>query len=305
MTGCRGNAGLAQKHAPLSRCECAVGSSFQPNPGRLPTAGDSEAATIQPALFFFDVHYFEGSPDIYQIPLAISAGAALDVIAANRPDSIVARLTQLAGPAILHDAVVREDFHQELLGLIAAERNASGFAGRTSGSQNSDAAASNHRAMQLEKLAEAPGQLLSPGAAQCSTRRSGRAAAHRRAADSICRRSPIAASRVSFRGRFSARGRTAGRARLNEVLARACDATSAFERWVSRTIEYLDPLRKTAFSQALPAIAAGRKSRCGDGPLSHRGRALFQDSAISWRNLHQLRQRGKNDGSHAAGTRRE
>ena len=58
-------------------------------------------------------------PDIYQIPLAISTGAVIDEIAANRPDSIVARLTTAAGPAILHDAVVREDFHQGLLRLIA------------------------------------------------------------------------------------------------------------------------------------------------------------------------------------------
>ena len=62
----------------------------------------------------------KGLPDIYQIPLAISAGAALEEIAAIEPDSIVARFNSAAGPIILHDALVREDFHQGLLGLIAA-----------------------------------------------------------------------------------------------------------------------------------------------------------------------------------------
>jgi maltose alpha-D-glucosyltransferase / alpha-amylase len=85
------------------------------------TAGAApEPAEIRPALFFFDVHYFEGSPDVYQIPLAISAGDAIEEIAATKPDSIVARFTSVAGSVILHDALVREDFHRELLGLIAA-----------------------------------------------------------------------------------------------------------------------------------------------------------------------------------------
>jgi maltose alpha-D-glucosyltransferase/alpha-amylase len=91
-----------------------------PNPDGFTNAGDLEAAPIPPALCFFDVHYFEGSPDVYQIPLAISGGAALEDIAENRPDSIIVRLNSAAGPVIVHDALVREDFHCELLGLIAA-----------------------------------------------------------------------------------------------------------------------------------------------------------------------------------------
>jgi maltose alpha-D-glucosyltransferase/alpha-amylase len=91
-----------------------------PDGGGFTPRGESETATIQPALFFFEVHYFDGPPDIYQIPLAISAGAALEEVTANRPDSIVARLTTAMGPAVLHDAVARDDFHQGLLRLIAA-----------------------------------------------------------------------------------------------------------------------------------------------------------------------------------------
>ncbi|HUB51217.1 MAG TPA: maltose alpha-D-glucosyltransferase [Terracidiphilus sp.] len=83
-------------------------------------AGELDATPMQPALFFFDVHYFDGSSDLYLIPLAISRGAAMDDILADRPDSIVARLTTSTGPAVLHDAVASEEFRQELLQLIAS-----------------------------------------------------------------------------------------------------------------------------------------------------------------------------------------
>ena len=91
-----------------------------PDTGSFTPGSESETPAIQPALFFFEVHYFDGPPDVYQIPLAISTGAALEEIAANRPDSILARFTASTGPAILHDAVARDDFHQGLLRLIAA-----------------------------------------------------------------------------------------------------------------------------------------------------------------------------------------
>ncbi len=120
VTGCRGSGGLAPKHVPSNLYGCAAGSSFRQMAMASHLRGESETATIQPALFFFEVHYFDGPPDIYQIPLAISAGAALEEVTANRPDSIVARLTTATGPAVLHDAVARDDFHQGLLRLIAA-----------------------------------------------------------------------------------------------------------------------------------------------------------------------------------------
>ena len=44
----------------------------------------------------------------------------MDKVATNRPQSVITRLTTGTGPAILHDAVAREDFHQELLRLIAS-----------------------------------------------------------------------------------------------------------------------------------------------------------------------------------------
>ena len=82
----------------------------------------SGEVSILPALFFFDVTYFSGAPEVYQVPLAISTGVEFDEVATNRPQSVIARLTTMAGPAILHDVIARENFHQELLRLIA--RNA-------------------------------------------------------------------------------------------------------------------------------------------------------------------------------------
>ena len=78
-------------------------------------ASASSAKAIPPALFFFDVTYFSGAPDTYQIPLAISTGAELDEVAINRPQSIITRMTTPSGLAILHDGVAGEKFHQELL----------------------------------------------------------------------------------------------------------------------------------------------------------------------------------------------
>jgi maltose alpha-D-glucosyltransferase/alpha-amylase len=84
-----------------------------------PPVGATETAAIPPALVFFDVSYFDGQPDVYQIPLAISTGADLEEITATRPESIIAKLTTAAGLAILHDALARDDFRDELLKMIA------------------------------------------------------------------------------------------------------------------------------------------------------------------------------------------
>ena len=75
--------------------------------------------SIPTALFFFDVTYFSGAPDTYHVPLAVSTGVQAAEVASNQPQSVIARLTTMAGPAILHDATARETFHQELLRLIA------------------------------------------------------------------------------------------------------------------------------------------------------------------------------------------
>ena len=80
------------------------------------------ASTIPTALFFLEISYVDGSTDTYQLPLAYSTGAEADKYGRERPLGIVATLISPAGPAILHDASIREDFRQGLLTLI--ERNA-------------------------------------------------------------------------------------------------------------------------------------------------------------------------------------
>ena len=89
----------------------------------VPSGGDLPSAnSIPTALFYFEVDYGDGNQDVYQAPLAFSAGAEADELSANRPQSIIAILPSPAGSGVLHDASVREDFRQGVLTLI--ERNA-------------------------------------------------------------------------------------------------------------------------------------------------------------------------------------
>ena len=92
--------------------EAGGGDSFS-------ATGTVKGAAIPPALFFFDVAYDNGPADTYQIPLALSVEEELDFVTATRPESIIVRMTTVSGAAAIYDAVAREDFHQELLRLIA------------------------------------------------------------------------------------------------------------------------------------------------------------------------------------------
>jgi maltose alpha-D-glucosyltransferase/alpha-amylase len=96
--------------------------------------GESAAGTIEPsaeprsarnapaALLFVQITYPEGASDIYQLPVAFSTGAEAQDLTASNPQSILIDLSSAAGPAVLHEASIREDFRQCLLSLI--ERNA-------------------------------------------------------------------------------------------------------------------------------------------------------------------------------------
>jgi maltose alpha-D-glucosyltransferase/alpha-amylase len=89
----------------------------------VPPASDLPAAnSIPPALFYIEINYGDNASDVYQVPLAFSAGVDADELTASRPQSIIAMLPSPAGSGMLHDATVREDFRQGLLTLI--ERNA-------------------------------------------------------------------------------------------------------------------------------------------------------------------------------------
>ena len=87
-------------------------------------SSETQAAPIAPpSLFFVEVTYFDGSPDIYQLPLAISTGDEVDEVTSQSPDAVLTTFASSSGVAILHDAVAREDFRQHALALI--ERNES------------------------------------------------------------------------------------------------------------------------------------------------------------------------------------
>jgi maltose alpha-D-glucosyltransferase/alpha-amylase len=82
-------------------------------------ADPSSGNSIAPALFFIEIDYADGGCDMYQLPLAMSAGAEADEINTNRPLSVLTALALPMGPALLHDATVNEGFREGLLRLIA------------------------------------------------------------------------------------------------------------------------------------------------------------------------------------------
>jgi maltose alpha-D-glucosyltransferase/alpha-amylase len=97
---------------------------------------------INAALVFLELTYenaADGEPkDIYQLPLTISTGEEVENIRTAAPGSIIATLTTPTGPAILHDAVAREDLRQSLLSLIEDNSEVSAHSG-TLQSQRSSA----------------------------------------------------------------------------------------------------------------------------------------------------------------------
>ena len=87
--------------------------STLPGDGLGPTSG------MFPALCFLDVAYADGSAEVYQIPLAVSAGQEAAEVNTRRPASVLATLLSSDSDIVLHDASWREDFQQVLLELVA------------------------------------------------------------------------------------------------------------------------------------------------------------------------------------------
>ena len=97
----------------------------------------TELAHLNAALVFIELTYEDDSTSIYQLPLAITTGEAADVIRTAQSDSIVATVTTPDGPAILHDAIAREDVRQAILSLIQTEGTLTTRAGSLQGSRSS------------------------------------------------------------------------------------------------------------------------------------------------------------------------
>ncbi|HUX45974.1 MAG TPA: maltose alpha-D-glucosyltransferase [Terracidiphilus sp.] len=79
----------------------------------------SAAPAIPAALVLVQVRYDDQTEDTYQIPLAVSTGEHADEVASGYPQSVITTLVFPMGPALVHDAMVREDFRRSLLELIA------------------------------------------------------------------------------------------------------------------------------------------------------------------------------------------
>jgi maltose alpha-D-glucosyltransferase / alpha-amylase len=83
----------------------------------------AELHGLNAVLVFLQLTYDDGSTNIYQLPLTITTGEAAETIRASDPGSILATVSTSSGPAILHDAVAREDVRQALLEFIEANVN--------------------------------------------------------------------------------------------------------------------------------------------------------------------------------------
>ncbi len=75
---------------------------------------------INAVLVFLQLTYDDDSTSVYQLALTITTGEAAETVRTSDPASIVATVTTSDGPAILHDAVAREDVRQAILNLIEA-----------------------------------------------------------------------------------------------------------------------------------------------------------------------------------------
>jgi maltose alpha-D-glucosyltransferase/alpha-amylase len=79
-----------------------------------------ELPGINAVLVFLQLTYDDDSTSVYQLALTVTTGEAAETIRASDPASIVATVTTSDGPAVLHDAVAREDVRQAVLNLIEA-----------------------------------------------------------------------------------------------------------------------------------------------------------------------------------------
>jgi maltose alpha-D-glucosyltransferase/alpha-amylase len=80
----------------------------------------TELPGLNAILLFLQLTYDDDSSSVYQLALTITTGEAAETIRASDPASIVATVSTSNGPAILHDAVAREDVRQAILNLIEA-----------------------------------------------------------------------------------------------------------------------------------------------------------------------------------------
>ena len=123
----------------------------------------ASARSFPPAIFFVEVAFFDGEPSVYQVPLTLSTGADADEISAKFADSIVTTITSTSGLAVLHDAMVREEFRQTLLSMIERNMTFVTSSGRAREAANEDGSFAGRLVGHSSKaLADVPGESRSP-----------------------------------------------------------------------------------------------------------------------------------------------
>ncbi len=70
------------------------------------------------ALFYVEVNYKEGLPDLYQIPMAVGTGPERDRVTTEQSKSVIAAFDSTSGPSVVYDPSANPGFHQDLLKLI-------------------------------------------------------------------------------------------------------------------------------------------------------------------------------------------
>ncbi|MEO7030238.1 MAG: maltose alpha-D-glucosyltransferase [Acidobacteriaceae bacterium] len=60
-----------------------------------------------------------GDSETYQLPLTIASGSTAETFRSASPNAIIATLNTAAGPALLHDAILNENFRERLLRLTS------------------------------------------------------------------------------------------------------------------------------------------------------------------------------------------
>ena len=83
-----------------------------------PSADHGSGRAFPPAILNVEVDFFDGEPSLYQVPLTLSTGRDADEISTKYAESIVTTFTSSSGLAVLHDAMVREEFRSALLDII-------------------------------------------------------------------------------------------------------------------------------------------------------------------------------------------
>ena len=169
------------------------------------------------ALLYCEVEYDSGEADLYQLPLAVSIVNAPEDLEALPHSCVVARFDSYGAQVIVHDAVTRAEFHQDLLKLIECNSTLA-LAGRTA----AEAIPASEAAAPLAPPEDAP---LSPAGASLSvapaplSAQPGEAAAPPRSTAPVTlsagaqslqpRESPSAGNPVPLEGRLDARASSA------------------------------------------------------------------------------------------------